>query len=116
MELKPERSHDMSQTNTPNTPPLRKQPPLPQIACEEIREPGAYVELETGALYRVPRESLAGGAFPLIERGGDEGPQPVRADKKPSRRSQFVRVSGNPHIFSLAARMLCVNHDIHPRF
>ena len=106
----------MSQINTPNTPPLRKQLPLPQIAWEEIREPGAYVELETGALYRFPRESLLGGAFPLIEKGGTEGPHPVRADKEPSRRSQFVRLSGNPYIFSLAARMLCVSHDIRPRF
>ena len=91
-----------------------KRPPLRRLAWEQIREPGAYVELETGTLYRVPPETLAGKACPLVEQQGSEGPQPVRAH--PSRDSQFVQVSGNPHIFSLGARMICVEHDIQPHF
>ncbi len=98
------------------TPPIRKQQPLRQIAWEEINEPGAYVEVATGALYRIPRESLVGGAFPLVEKTGAGVPQPVRGGNHPPRHSRFVRVSGNPHIFSLGARMICVEHDIQPRF
>lgn len=98
------------------TPPIRKHQPLPQIAWEKINEPGAYVEVATGALYRIPRESLVGGASPLVEKAGAGVPQPVRAGKNPPRGSQFVRVSGNPYIFSLGARMICVEHDIQARF
>ncbi len=97
-------------------PPIRKHPPLPQIAWEKISEPGAYVEVATGALYRIPRESLVGGASPLVEKAGAGTPQSVRAAMSPPRDSQFVRVSGNPYIFSLGARMICVEHDIQPRF
>ena len=99
-----------------NTPPIRRHLPLPQIAWEKIKEPGAYVEVATGTLYRIPRESLLGGAFPLVEKAGAAAPQPVHAADKPARDAQFVRVSGNPYIFSLGARMICVEHDIQPRF
>ena len=102
--------------NPGNTSPIRKHLPLARIAWEKINEPGAYVEVATGALYRIPRESLVGGAFPLVEKAGAAVPQPVRAGEKPPRDAQFVRVSGNPHIFSLGARMICVEHDIQPRF
>ena len=98
------------------TPPIRKQQPLQQIAWEDIDEPGAYVEVATGTLYRVPRETLVDGASPLIEKTGTDGPRPARAGAKPPRHSQFVRVSGNPHIFSLGARLICVEHDIQPSF
>jgi len=98
------------------TPPIRRHQPLPHIAWEKINEPGAYVEVATGALYRIPRESLAGGAFPLVEKAGAGVAQPVRADANPSRDSQFVRVSGNPNIFTLGARMICVEHNIQPHF
>ena len=99
-----------------STPPIRKHEPLQQVTWEKIHEPGAYVEVATGALYRIPRESLVGGAFPLIEKAGVGAPQPVRSGNHPPRDSQFVRVSGNPHIFSLGARMICIEHDIQPRF
>lgn len=92
-----------------------KRPPLRRLAWEQISEPGAYVELATGVLYRVPPETLAGGASPLVERRGLEGPQPV-AGARPPCDSQFVQISGNPHIFSLGARMICVEHDIQPSF
>lgn len=94
----------------------RNPSPLRRIAWEEIHEPGAYVEIATGALYRVPRETLVDGASPLIERDGAGGQEPVRSGGRPPRDSQFVRVSGNPYIFSLGARMICVEHDIQPRF
>jgi hypothetical protein len=93
-----------------------KRPPLRRLAWEQINEPGAYVEIATGTLYRVPPETLAGKASPLIEQQGIDGPQPARPGMPPRCDSQFVRVSGNPHIFSLGARMICVEHDIQPHF
>ena len=93
-----------------------RRPPPRQIAWREITEPGAYVELATGLLYRVPRESLVGGALPLVEQQGVEGARPLRPGTSPARDARFVRVSGNPHIFSLGARMLCLEYDIRPCF
>lgn len=98
------------------TPATRKQSTLKSLAWDEISEPGAYVEVSTGTLYRVPREVLMEGAAPLVEKQSESGPQLVRVDSKPFVLSKFVRVSGNPYIFSLGARMICVEHDIQPRF
>ena len=99
--------------NPEKAPRTAKRPPLRRLAWEQISEPGAYVELATGTLYRVPPETLAGKASPLVEQQGVEGPRPVT---RPPCDSQFVQVSGNPNIFSLGARMICVEHDIHPSF
>ena len=91
--------------------PDRKQHrPLERISWNDIREPGAYVEIATGALYRVPQQ----GATPLVEKGGAGGP--LRPDAWPPSHSQFVKVSRDPFIFSLGARLICVDHDIQPRF
>ena len=89
-----------------------KRPPLRRLAWEQINEPGAYVELATGSLYRIPPETLTGKASPLVEHQG----QPAHPGTRPPCDSLFVQVSGNPHIFSLGARMICVEHDIQPRF
>jgi hypothetical protein len=94
----------------------RRQQPLKPLAWTEISEPGAYVEVSTGTLYRVPPQALADGAEPLVERQSESGTQLVRADRTPVFRSKFVRVSGNPYIFLLGARMICLEHDIRPRF
>lgn len=72
------------------------------LAGEEINEPGAYVEIATGSLYRVPLEALRDGIAPFRQKG--------------AARSQFIRVSTDPFIFPLGARMLCAAHDIHPNF
>ena len=40
----------------------------------------------------------------------------VPADAMPPRHSQFVKVSRDPFIFSLGARLICVDHDIRPHF
>ena len=99
-----------------NPPATRKKEPRKPLAWEEINEPGAYVEISTGALYRVPREVLAGVTAPLVEKEGVSGLRPVRADGRPFVLSKFIRVSGDPYIFSLGARLICVEHDIQPRF
>lgn len=76
---------------------------LHPLAWDEINEPGAYVELSTGKLYRIPRESLPVGKSP--SRPGNGGPV-----------SPVVRLSKDPFIFALGARMLCVKHNIWPNF
>lgn len=99
-----------------NSTPITNRRPLRQIAWKEITEPGAYVELATGLLYRVPRESLAGDTAPLVEQQGAEGARPLRPGACPSSNARFVLVSANPDIFSLGARLICIKHDIRPRF
>ena len=75
---------------------------LPQLAWEEIREPGAYVEIATGTLYRVPREALREGTAPF--------------GKRDTALSRFLQVSKDPFIFPLGARMVCAAHNIQPNF
>ena len=82
---------------------VRQKREAPEIAWEEIREPGAYVEVTTGKLYRVPPESL-----PIRNSGAAPAPD------APS--SPLVRLSDDPFIFALAARILCVEHHIWPDF
>jgi len=97
-------------------PAIRKHQILKPLAWEEIREPGAYVEVSTGTLYRVREETLIEGAASLIEMESEAGSQLVQVDRKPFALSKFVQLSKNPLIFSLGARMICANHDIQPRF
>jgi hypothetical protein len=82
---------------------IHRQQSLKQLEWEEIREPGAYVEVSTGNLYRVPHESLLKGAAPIAREPG--GPA-----------SPLVLLSKDPFIFALAARMICVEHNIQPNF
>ena len=89
----------MTDTRKPAN-PVRQ--PLRQLAWEEIREPGAYVDIATGTLYRIPREALRGGAAPF--------------GKQDTARSQFFQVSKNPFIFPLGARLVCAAHNIQPKF
>lgn len=76
---------------------------LPEMTREEISEPGAYVDVATGALYRVPARALVKEASPALWKAMAAG-------------SQFVRVSRNPYIISLEARIICAAHDIHFNF
>lgn len=70
---------------------------------EDINEPGAYVEVGSGELYRIPSEALLRGASPMIA-------------KVSINSSRFVRVSTNPFITLLEARKLASNHNIEPNF
>ncbi len=76
---------------------------LPELSWEDITEPGAYVEVGSGDLYRIPLEALIQGASPLIRK------ESVGA-------SRLVRVSKNPFITTLEARMLCAEHNVAPNF
>lgn len=76
---------------------------LLQTTWEELREPGAYVEEGTGDLFRVPQEALITGASPIIARVSNGA-------------SRLVRVSENPAVPLVKARMVAADHNIEPNF
>lgn len=76
---------------------------LPEVSWQDIREPGAYVEVGSGDLYRFPREALLQGASPLVR-------------KDSAGASRFVKISSDPYITTLEARMICAEHNVKPNF
>ena len=76
---------------------------LAEVSWEDISDPGAYVEKGSGDLYRVPQEALIKGCSPMIK-------------KESAGSSRLVKVSGNPYITTLEARMLCAEHNVTPNF
>ena len=76
---------------------------LQGMAWEEIREPGAYVDVTTGNLYRVSPENLNQDVAPVTKGAA-------------AHRPQLVQLSRDPSIFPLGARILCARHRIEPNF
>jgi hypothetical protein len=76
--------------------------PLPEFALQEIVEPGAYVEMDSGRLYRVSAEDLNG-----------HNPLPITPGNPPAR---YVRISRNPFVISMRARQICWSHGIPVNF
>ena len=74
-----------------------------QFTWDGINEPGAYVELGTGDLYRIPLEGLQKGGSPLIK-------------KQSMGVSRFLQISNDPYIITEEAKMLCAENNIHPNF
>jgi hypothetical protein len=76
---------------------------LPETTWQDLNEPGAYVELGSGDLYRVPQEAFIPGTSPII--------------KKESRgASRLLQVSRNPFCTTLQARMTAAEHNVEPNF
>lgn len=76
---------------------------LPMLTWEDIHEPGTYVEVGTGDLYRIPKEALVTGSSPLIK-------------KVSSGSSRFVRLDSDPFIILNTARALAADNNIRPNF
>ena len=76
---------------------------LPEVTWEGLNEAGAYVERGSGDLYRIPKEALIPGASPIIH-------------KESLGASRLVRISPNPFVTSLEARLRCAQHNIEPNF
>jgi hypothetical protein len=76
---------------------------LLEVSWHDLNEPGAYVELGTGDLYRVPKEALIPGASPVIR-------------KESIGASRLVQVSKNPFVTTLEARMIACEHNVEPNF
>ena len=76
---------------------------LVECTWYDIEQPGAYVDLETGYLYRIPTPALQQRAAPLIQR-------------ESTRVSRLIRVSKDPCIPTQAARLICCQHNITAHF
>lgn len=76
---------------------------LPQTTWELLNEPGAYVEIGTGDLYRIPQEALSQGGSPMIA-------------KQSLGSSRLVQLSKDPFITTFQARLLAAEHNIQPNF
>lgn len=76
---------------------------LLQMTWKEINEPGAYVEVGSGDLYRIPKEALLEGSSPLIR-------------KESTGSSTLLQISKNPYITTFEARMVCAEHNVQPNF
>lgn len=81
----------------------RKQLVLFECSWEEINQAGAYVSRDTGRLFRIPKEALAPGASPLIHQENREA-------------EKFFKVSDDPYVPSLKARMVAAENNIQPNF
>jgi hypothetical protein len=76
---------------------------LPEVAWDDLNEPGAYVERGTGDLYRIPKEAIIPGGSPIVH-------------KESLGASRLVQVSKNPFVTTLEARLRCAQHNIDPNF
>jgi len=73
------------------------------ISWEDIEQPGAYVELGTGDLFRFTQESLVPGCSPVIT-------------KESRGASRLMKISADPLVLSQKARLLCAQANIKPNF
>ncbi len=73
------------------------------MTWRDIDKPGAYVDVGTGDLYRIPREAVLEGSSPLIRR-------------ESSGTSSFIQVSKNPYVTTMEARMICAEQNVQPHF
>ncbi len=76
---------------------------LPECSWATIHEAGAYVERQSGDLYRIPNDAFTTGAGPIV----------VKESFGPSR---MVRVSRNPFIMTQEARLRCARHNVSANF
>jgi len=76
---------------------------MPELSWEDINEPGAYVEMGTGDLYRIPQEALIKGASPVIR-------------KESTGASRLLRISRNLYVTTFKARLLACEHNVEPNF
>jgi len=76
-----------------------------QVTWASMKLPGAYVDQQTGELYRVPAEALLGGASPVIHR---ESSQPEGG--------VLIRISPNPYVPTNSAKMLAAQLNVEISF
>ncbi len=76
---------------------------LSGVTWDNIHEPGAYVDRGSGDLYRFPNEALLPGAFPSIV-------------KESRSASALVKLSDDPFVTTLRARLLCARHNVEANF
>jgi hypothetical protein len=84
-----------------NSASMRARRTLRPLAWSEIDQPGTYVEVSTGNLYRITEESLT--VRKSFATPGDTGPV-------------VVQLSTDPFILELAARIACAERNIPSNF
>jgi hypothetical protein len=77
--------------------------PLPVVPFEEINEPGAYLDVNTGNLFRIPPEALRLGHSPVISVTSN-GPFPV------------CKLSDDPFITRVQAKIIASDHNLWTNF
>lgn len=92
----------MNEARTQSIEPQHRQS-LVEVSWEGLDEPGCYVDEGTGDLYRVPKEAFVNGGSPIIVRESFGA-------------SRMRRLSNDPYMASLKARILCAQHNITPNF
>ena len=92
----------MKQANVVSIAPQHEES-LFECTWADIDRPGAYVEISSGDLYRIPQESLSGNALLVIR-------------KESKGASRLARISDNPFVITLEARFVCCEHNIKPNF
>lgn len=73
-----------------------------QVTWDQIREPGLYVDTQSGDLYRIPGEALSGSS-PLMQ-------------KVSKSQQTLLKIDAEPYLPVSQARALCADADIHPNF
>ena len=76
---------------------------LPTCCFEEIETPGAYLEVQTGRLYRLTSDSILPGHSPIFS----------MVSKEPT---TFVLLCDDPSIPISKARLIASNNDYWPNF
>ena len=74
-----------------------------ECGWEDVTVPGAYVEKDSGDLFRIPREALVHGNSPIISKQS-RGP------------SRFILISKDPYVITEKARMLSAEANVSPNF
>jgi hypothetical protein len=76
---------------------------LPEMDWKDVKEPGCYVDQDSGELFRFPAEALVAGMSPIIIRESSRG-------------CRLRQLSADPFMATLKARFLCAQHNIKPNF
>jgi hypothetical protein len=76
---------------------------LPELDWQDLREPGCYVDVASGDLYRVPQEALSAGMSPVIV-------------KESTGASRLRQISKDPFMPTVQARIRAAQHNIQPNF
>ena len=74
-----------------------------QVPWGGIDEPGTYVDITTGDLFRIPEEALLTGSSPMIR-------------KESTTPTLYLKLSDSPYITNMEARMLCAENNVKPNF
>lgn len=90
--MSPSQATRMQRSSSVSSQP--QQQPVP-VQWDQIREPGAYIDAQTGVLYRITQESLSTGALAI----GRES------------QSELVRISHDPFVTNTQARFTAAKNE-----